>query len=74
MGQCTQCGEWNSISEDLLEKKSNESFFNENSVREITTINSCEKDRITFNDNEFNRVLGGGIVKGSVILISGEPP
>lgn len=74
MGQCTQCGEWNSISEEVIrKKKSNESFFKENSVREITTINSCEKDRITFNDNEFNRVLGGGIVKGSVILISGEP-
>lgn len=74
MGQCTQCGEWNSISEEVIrKKKSNESFFKENSVREITTINSCEKDRITFNDYEFNRVLGGGIVKGSVILISGEP-
>ena len=32
-----------------------------------------EKERIIFNDNEFNRVLGGGLVKGSVVLISGEP-
>ena len=74
MGQCTQCGDWNSISEEVIRKKKpNESFFKENSVREITTINSSEKDRIAFNDNEFNRVLGGGIVKGSVIIISGEP-
>lgn len=74
MGQCSQCNEWNTIKEEIVRKeKPNEPIFKENIVRDISTIETCEKERIIFNDSEFNRVLGGGLVRGSVILISGEP-
>ena len=74
MGQCSQCNEWNTIKEKIVRKeKPNEPIFKENIVRDISTIETCEKERIIFNDSEFNRVLGGGLVRGSVILISGEP-
>ncbi len=42
-------------------------------VKKISEIESLENKRIRFNDNEFNRVLGSGLVRGSVVLISGEP-
>ena len=42
-------------------------------VKKISEIESLENTRIRFNDNEFNRVLGSGLVRGSVVLISGEP-
>ena len=74
MGQCSQCNEWNTIKEEIVRKeKPNEPIFKENIVSDISTIETCEKERIIFNDSEFNRVLGGGLVRGSVILISGEP-
>ena len=74
MGQCSQCNEWNTIKEEIVRKeKPDEPIFKENIVRDISTIETCEKERIIFNDSEFNRVLGGGLVRGSVILISGEP-
>lgn len=74
MGQCSQCGEWNSIKEEVVRKQqSNKLISKENKVKEINEIESLDKERIIFNDNEFNRVLGGGLVKGSVVLISGEP-
>ena len=73
MGQCSQCGEWNSIKEEVVRKQqSNKLISKENKVKEINEIESLEKERIIFNDNEFNRVLGGGLVKGSVVLISGD--
>ena len=74
MGQCSQCGDWNSIKEEVVRKQqSNKLISKENKVKEINEIESLDKERIIFNDNEFNRVLGGGLVKGSVVLISGEP-
>ena len=76
MGQCSQCGEWNSVHEEIIQsKKKNESniTINKSTLKEIKEIETETNERIIINDDELNRVLGGGIVPGSVILISGEP-
>lgn len=73
-GKCPLCGEWNTLSEvkGLLAKKSshNKSYLDLTTLAEVKIEN---KFRTESNISEFNRVLGGGIVPGSVILLGGEP-
>ena len=80
-GQCNKCNSWNSISEEIKEiskdklwdhTKSNLNNSN-NSPKSIEDIKIKDEFRIKTFDNEFNRVLGGGIVPGSIILLGGEP-
>ena len=76
MGQCIQCGEWNTIEEEIVKSKkiSEQKILENNSkVQEIKDISTQKNERIKIYDNELNRVLGGGLVPGSLILISGEP-
>jgi DNA repair protein RadA/Sms len=80
MGQCTSCNEWNTLVEEILVKEDKKSWDKENSsasrVAKPLTISEIEIEneiRINTNDAELNRVLGGGIVPGSVILLGGEP-
>ena len=76
MGQCIQCGEWNTIEEEIIKSKkiSEQKILENNSkVQEIKDISTQKNERIKIYDNELNRVLGGGLVPGSLILISGEP-
>ena len=74
LGQCVKCGSWNSIQEEFVKKSpKNDLIRSEGVVKKINEIESLENERIKFNDNEFNRVLGSGLVRGSVVLISGEP-
>ena len=74
LGQCAKCGSWNSIDEDIVKKGSkNDLVQSKSEVMKISEIKSLENERIKFSDDEFNRVLGGGLVRGSVVLISGEP-
>jgi len=80
-GQCNKCNSWNSISEEFIEisKKSlwdyTKSDLNstKNTPKSIDEIKIKDEFRIKTNDNEFNRVLGGGIVPGSITLLGGEP-
>ena len=79
-GQCTSCKSWNSISEEvILKTKSNtwetESVKNVMSTtpQKISNIVYKEENRLVTSDTEFNRVLGGGIVPGSLTLLGGEP-
>ena len=80
-GQCNKCNSWNSISEELIEtSKKNlwdhtkSDLSNSSSVpKSIDNIKIKDKYRIKTKDNEFNRVLGGGIVPGSITLLGGEP-
>ena len=80
-GQCNKCNSWNSISEEFTEvsKKSlwdhTKSDLNstKNTPKLIDEIKIKDEYRIKTNDNEFNRVLGGGIVPGSITLLGGEP-
>ena len=76
MGQCSQCGEWNTVDEEIIQSKNKSEpniTLNKSKLKEIKEIDAETTERIKIGDNELNRVLGGGIVPGSVILISGEP-
>jgi len=77
LGQCKSCNEWNTLVEEILEKTSKESTpwssDTKNTPVAILQIDSLKVDRETTGDIEFDRVLGGGIVPGSLCLLGGEP-
>src|SRR5690606_20941609 len=74
-GQCKNCGAWNTLAEEIYEKKSTHKISDkkQNHIINIIEVETIEESRIKTNSEELNRVLGGGIVLGSVILIGGEP-
>jgi len=80
-GQCTACKEWNTIVEEIIQKEekldwktsSNTSTKRTSKPLKIDEIDTSKEARLKTNDSEFNRVLGGGIVLGSVTLLGGEP-
>ena len=79
-GQCNSCKEWNTIAEEIIQKeeKSNWKPSDTPSKRvskplKINEIDSTQEVRMDTTDGELNRVLGGGIVPGSLILLGGEP-
>ncbi len=80
LGNCPSCGKWNTFVEEVLEKSSIKSDWKASSGTQRASkpmpIESIEQHidlRIDAKDNELNRVLGGGIVPGSLVLIGGEP-
>ena len=77
LGQCKSCNQWNTLVEEILEKTSKESTpwssDTKNTPIAISQIDSLKVDRKTTGDIEFDRVLGGGIVPGSLCLLGGEP-
>ena len=77
-GQCNQCGEWNTIKEVKLGAskpgRDNSGYAGSRSeVRLLSEVNLAQAERISSGLAEFDRVLGGGIVTGSVVLIGGAP-
>ena len=78
LGQCSSCKEWNTLVEEVI-KKSSKVNLGLNSVQlkskaQLVNEIDFEKDpRLLVEDKELNRVLGGGIVPGSLVLIGGEP-
>ena len=81
-GKCPGCQQWNTFVEELIQKdiKKNindwKTYNGESSNKKIQALHQVEtKDspRVDTNDAELNRVLGGGIVPGSLVLIAGEP-
>lgn len=78
LGQCSACKQWNSIVEEIVEKKgslSKQISASEFSSRitPLSEIQSNNEQRINTQNKEFNRVLGGGIIPGSMVLIGGDP-
>ncbi|MFD2043202.1 DNA repair protein RadA [Ornithinibacillus salinisoli] len=79
MGKCPGCHNWNTLVEEIeaSNTRSRQTFSgvttSGSKPEKITTIESQKEPRITTNLNEFNRVLGGGIVPGSLALIGGDP-
>jgi len=73
-GKCLNCNSWNSIVEEIKSKRSKYEIKN-NSKKSIpfNEISSKTISRFTSGFSEFDRVLGGGIVPGSVVLLGGEP-
>ena len=79
LGRCPNCGNWDTLVEEQVEKistaaTSSFSRFNATSVpQSIHDIQSDEGKRIKLKNQEFSRVLGGGLVPGSINLIGGDP-
>ncbi len=78
LGKCPSCGEWNTFIEELVEKEDKKEKFTWKSLqtsrpKALGDIHYEEEPRMVTIDRELNRVLGGGIVQGSLVLIGGEP-
>ena len=79
-GQCNSCKEWNTIAEEIIQKEEKTSWKPSSTESKrvskplrIKEIDSTQEVRMDTTDGELNRVLGGGIVPGSLILLGGEP-
>ena len=78
-GQCNSCKSWNTLIEEVIEKETlalQWSETNNNAIQNAIPINKVDTDKIPkikTNDHELDRVLGGGLVPGAVILLGGEP-
>ena len=82
LGKCPSCQQWNTFAEEVIEKQNaaipnwkatSSSSQRANKPVQVSEISFAEEHRTLTPDNEFNRVLGGGIVAGSLVLIGGEP-
>lgn len=75
IGKCPECESWNSFVEEIIEtsKRQTTTFSGNVSLHKINEITAVEGDRIKTGINEFDRVLGGGLMPGSVILLGGDP-
>lgn len=82
LGKCPSCAQWNTFAEEIIEKANNSvpnwkaastSLQRAAKPVRIADITFKEEHRLVTPDAEFNRVLGGGIVAGSLVLIGGEP-
>ena len=79
LGKCSGCNEWNTLVEEVVYKESKSGLrrsFSEQVAKRpipITEVKAEANDRLPIPDNELSRVLGGGIVPGSVMLIGGDP-
>ncbi len=79
IGKCPSCNEWNTYVEEVIEREKSATPWKKKEKHEspkpktIQDIKPIPEERIVTPDNELNRVLGGGIVPGSVILVGGEP-
>ena len=73
-GRCNNCKEWNSIIEEKKSTLSKKNIIKQTKTSKLfTEIKLQEISRIKTGFNEFDRVLGGGLVNGSIILLGGEP-
>ncbi|MAP54037.1 DNA repair protein RadA [Altibacter sp.] len=79
-GQCTSCKEWNTIAEEVIQKAEKPVWSTHESPskriakpQRISEISAHSEARLDTKNNELNRVLGGGIVPGSLTLLGGEP-
>lgn len=79
IGKCPVCGEWNSYVEEIISKESKQSVqlagiqMTKEKPQLISEVDTTEEIRIDSGSVELNRVLGGGLVAGSLVLIGGEP-
>ncbi len=79
MGRCPQCGEFNSMVEEIIANESvgpkgaARGLGGRSSPRRLSEVSSDAEDRIPVPIGEFARVLGGGIVPGSIVLVGGDP-
>lgn len=82
LGKCPSCNQWNTFIEEVISKAGNKTPDNWKTYQDdrktgaavaIQDVSATEEKRILTTDSELNRVLGGGIVPGSIVLVAGEP-
>ena len=82
LGKCPSCSQWNTFVEEVIvkgtDKKAKDDWREFSGMAGVKTVSindvsSAEEKRIVTTDAELNRVLGGGIVAGSIVLVAGEP-
>lgn len=79
IGKCPSCGEWNTYVEEIISKTSSSKIslggieLTKQTPILINEVQTKEESRIDTKNSELNRVLGGGLVEGSLVLIGGEP-
>jgi DNA repair protein RadA/Sms len=78
LGKCPSCGQWNSYAEEFEKKQKPKTFKqkSETALVSISTINEKSINKaykLKTNIKEFDRVLGGGLISGSIVLIAGDP-
>ena len=78
LGKCPSCSEWNTFTEEVLQKANSPvigGFVSKKKAVpvQIDKVTSSKEERLVFSDLELNRVLGGGMVRGSLVLLGGEP-
>ncbi|HEY6436143.1 MAG TPA: DNA repair protein RadA, partial [Ignavibacteriaceae bacterium] len=75
LGKCSECESWNSFTEEIIETSKRKPTISKSKyeLNTIETISADEADRIKTGITEFDRVLGGGLMPGSVILLGGDP-
>ena len=74
MGKCPECNEWNSLVEDISTEDNfkNINVLNEKPIK-LSEVSVVKEDRFTTKISEMDLTLGGGIVKGSLVLVGGDP-
>ena len=80
VGQCSSCKQWNTLTEELLEKAATPAWKTQESSHQktpkplrLSEIDAEREMRLSTGDTELDQVLGGGLVPGSMTLIGGEP-
>jgi len=75
-GKCAECGEWNTFSEEIVSKSVKKKLINRSDLKKTISlgeINSKGTPKISTTIGELDRVLGGGLVGGSIVLLAGDP-
>ena len=78
LGRCPSCGEWNTFTEEIIAKSSSSSVAvaaaaTTTPPQRVSEIERSSHKRLDLHNAEVNRVLGGGLVPGSLVLLGGEP-
>src|ERR1700760_3704438 len=81
LGKCPSCNEWNTFVEEIIQKENGKANNNwmpyveekKKKTVSLSEVQSGDEKRMVTADPELNRVLGGGIVPGSIVLVAGEP-
>ena len=78
LGKCPACGEWNTFAEEIIAKESGSvaaslTRLPSSKPQRISEIRENTTERVSTGNPEVDRVLGGGLVRGSLVLLGGEP-
>ena len=78
LGKCPDCNNWNTFEEEVVQAKSTSKTVTatrtpKKVAKKLTEVTSSKSDRIVTGINEFDRVMGGGIVKDSITIITARP-